>query len=84
MLEDLLLIFMDTKEPLVILHIMGYNFDHYPEEVIKGLQNISIKISPVVDIELMTRFDTEKDFNSIYKKSILASLKGHKSVEYRV
>ena len=38
------------------LNELGYEFDDFPEDVKRGQQNISIKISPVIDIELITSF----------------------------
>ena len=50
---------------------MGYNVNSLPEEVKKGQQNISIKISPVFDLELITNFNPGKTFNEAFKDSVL-------------
>ena len=42
---------------LAILRGMGYAADELPEKVLRAEQNISIKISPGQEIELITRFD---------------------------
>ncbi len=66
------------------LHDLGYHFDQYPEEVKKGLQNISVKISPVVDIELIGRFDPGKAFEEVYQTSERVVLEEHPEVTYHV
>ena len=45
------------------LNELGYEFDDFPEDVKNGQQNISIKISPVIDIELITSFNPGRSFD---------------------
>jgi hypothetical protein len=45
---------------------MGYPFDQFPMEVLQGQQNISVKISRVVDLELITRFNSGKSFQEAF------------------
>lgn len=60
-----------TSENLVALrdtlNDMGYEFDDFPEDVKQGKQNISIKISPVIDIELITSFNPGRTFDECYQ-----------------
>lgn len=49
------------------LNDMGYEFDDFPEDVKRGKQNISIKISPVIDIELITSFNPGRTFDECYQ-----------------
>ena len=48
------------------LNELGYEFDDFPEDVKNGQQNISIKISPVIDIELITSFNPGRSFDECY------------------
>lgn len=60
-----------TSENLIALrdtlNNMGYEFDNFPEDVKQGKQNISIKISPVIDIELITSFNPGRNFDECYE-----------------
>lgn len=49
------------------LNDMGYEFGDFPEDVKEGKQNISIKISPVIDIELITSFNSGRKFDECYQ-----------------
>lgn len=49
------------------LNDMGYEFDDFPDDVKQGKQNISIKISPVIDIELITSFNPGRNFEECYR-----------------
>jgi len=51
------------------LRMIGYEFSDFPEPVRAGLQNISIKISPYSEIELITRFSVNKSFDEAYRNS---------------
>lgn len=46
---------------------MGCEFDDFPDDVKQGKQNISIKISPVIDIELITSFNPGRNFEECYR-----------------
>lgn len=50
------------------LNALGYEFDDFPEDVKNGQQNISIKISPVIDIELITSFNPGRSFDECYEQ----------------
>ncbi len=53
-----------------VLNSIGYEVNEFPEEVIKGNQNISLKFSPDLEIELITRFNPGKSFWEAFKESI--------------
>lgn len=48
----------------------GYELDKFPKEVMEGNQNISLKFSPDVEIELITRFNPGKTFQQAYQDSV--------------
>ncbi len=58
-----------------IIHL-GYEIQDFPKEVKSGNQNISIKISPVFEIELITRFNPGKTFNEALNSSVLVENAG--------
>lgn len=66
------------------LNQMGYNFDHFPDQVLNGHQNISVKISPVVDLELITCFNPGKSFDQAYNDSVQAQIDGLEFKKYYV
>jgi hypothetical protein len=68
----------------VVLNEMEYLFEEFPTEVKSGLQNISVKISPVFDIELISRFNPGKTFDEAYAESVITTLRDNPSVIYRV
>ena len=58
---------IDIEEPNLenlrrTLSEMGYKFNEFPEKVKTGEQNISIKISPIMELELITNFNPGKTF----------------------
>ena len=55
------------------LNALGYEFDDFPEDVKNGQQNISIKISPVIDIELITSFNPGRSFDECYEQRYTAT-----------
>ena len=55
------------------LNELGYEFDDFPQEVNTGQQNISIKISPIIDIELITSFNPGRSFDECYKQRYTAT-----------
>lgn len=66
------------------LNQMGYQFDQFPEQVLRGLQNISVKISPVVDLELITSFNPGKTFEQALIDSEQAYIDGQEYKKYNV
>lgn len=53
---------------LLAIQQMGYDIDSFPEDVKNGKQNISLKISPIFDLELITNFNPKKTFAEAFKK----------------
>lgn len=66
---------------LKTLQTLGYSIEKLPEAVKKGKQNISIKISPVFEIELITNFNPGKSFYQAFQDSILVE---NENINYRV
>lgn len=66
------------------LNQLGYQFEKFPDEVLQGLQNISVKISPVVDLELITRFNPGKSFEQAFNDSVAVSIDGLELKSYHV
>ncbi len=64
-----------SDENLNKLHLvikeLGYHIEDLPEKVKTGQQNISIKISPVFELELITNFNPGKTFNEAFNDSVL-------------
>jgi hypothetical protein len=48
---------------------MGYNIQKLPKAISEGEQNISLKISPVFDLELITRFNSGRTFDESFANS---------------
>ncbi len=51
------------------LQDLGYSIEELPDQVKTGNQNISIKISPLIEIELITNFNPGKSFREAYADS---------------
>jgi len=66
---------------LLTLQEMNFHISGFPEEVKSGKQNVSIKISPVLDLELITSFNPGKSFEEAYKESVFVE---KESSYYRV
>jgi len=52
---------------LQVLNQLGYEIEYFPQEVLDQKQNISLKFSPVIDIELITKFSCYINFENAYK-----------------
>jgi hypothetical protein len=63
---------------------MGYAFEDFPEEVKQAEQNISIKISPVQEIELITRFNPGKSFDEAFLDAETTMINSLEIAKYRV
>jgi len=64
---------------------MGYEITEFPKDVRNQLQNISVKFSPIdLNLELITKFSTNKSFEEAYNNSVLAELKGNKALKWHV
>lgn len=69
---------------ILALQDCGYDVDSFPQSVVNAEQNISIKISPIADIELITRFGLNKSFDQAYKESEQARIDGYELLRYQV
>ncbi len=52
----------NLDRPITALQDIGYQVDKLPKQVMRGEQNISLKFSPEVEIEITTRFNSGKNF----------------------
>jgi len=52
------------------LQDIGYHLDKLPEQVLCGEQNISLKFSPELEIEIITSFNPGKTFDEALNESI--------------
>lgn len=50
-----------------VLKDMGYLFDQFPIQVAKKEMNISVKISSVMELELITSISLDADFDTAYE-----------------
>lgn len=66
------------------LRSLGYDLDHLPDTVLRAEQNISIKISPDMEIELITRFDPGRSFEDAWSRSVVSELAEEPVALYRV
>ena len=69
---------------IAALRSMGFDLDQLPEKVLLQDQNISIKLSPDLDIELITRFNPGYTFEEAWARSEASEVIGHPVVKYRV
>lgn len=66
------------------LRFIGYKLPDLPEEVKSGEQNISIKISPDLEIELLTSFNPGKTFDAAYEDSVVHKIEGHEYLKWNI
>ncbi len=69
---------------LSVLRSLGFQLEQLPEAVLRQEQNISIKISPEMEIELITRFNPGKTFDEAWARSESTALAGKPVAIYRV
>ncbi len=81
---------IDTTEKnmdnlIKVFNAMGYEIEKFPENVMKQMQNISIKFTPYdLDLELITRFSINKTFDEAYLESEEENIKGDKLLKWKV
>ena len=66
----------NLRNLLRTLQQMNYSIQELPKSVIEGEQNISVKLSPVFELELLTRFNPGKSFSDAYASSQLVDKEG--------
>lgn len=59
----------NLKNLFLALRELNYIFEDFPEKVKNGEQNISIKISPIFELELITHFNPGKSFSESLNES---------------
>ncbi len=69
---------------LKVLNNMSYEIDEFPKEVVEGNQNISVKISPYQELELITNFNPGKTFDEAFKDAETAEIEGYRLAVYKV
>jgi hypothetical protein len=77
----------NLKKLIRVFNSMGYEIDHFPDEVLKQKQNISVKFSPVepLNLELITRFSVNKSFDEIYNNADISIIeKQGKKIKVKV
>lgn len=66
---------------IVVLQNLGYNIKEFPQQVTKGMQNISLKFSPEqIDVELITRFAINKSFEDALSESELIEFENNQKI----
>lgn len=63
---------------------MGYKIEKWPEEVTNQKQNISVKISPGLELELLTNFNPGVSFDEAFKKSVVVKKGNQKKIQWNV
>lgn len=69
---------------LRVLLALGYELDQLPQAVRQAEQNVSIKISPGQEIELITRFNPGCSFEEAWSRCEIAEVSGMRVAKYRV
>jgi hypothetical protein len=69
---------------LEVLRALGYEVETLPAKVLSAEQNVSIKISPDQEIELITRFDPGCTFDEAWSRCEFAETHGSPLAKYRV
>lgn len=69
---------------LKALKQLAYEISDFPPEVKNGDQNISLKFSPDLEIELITRFNPGKTFNEAFIDSVEFIAVGQKLLKWNI
>jgi predicted nucleotidyltransferase len=69
---------------LIVLQELGYGTQSLPREVIEGKRNISIKISPEQEIEMITQFNPNKTFDEAYAEANEMNIGGNSVKKMKV
>lgn len=76
---------MENLSKLILtLQDMGYEIEEFNDKIKKGEQNISIKISPVAEIELITNFNPNKTFNEAYDDKLEVMINENQILRYDI
>lgn len=69
---------------ITVLRTLGYGIETLPAAVLRSEQNISIKITPDMELELITRFEPGYTFQQAWERSALVDLAGEPVARYHV
>jgi hypothetical protein len=69
---------------VAVLNRLGYGVDALPRKVLDAEQNITIKISPEQEIELITRFNPGCTFEEAWSRCVFGEIGGVPIARYRV
>lgn len=69
---------------LAVLNALGYAVEDLPKKVLDAEQNITIKISPEQEIELITRFNDGCSFDEAWERCAFGEINGVPVARYRV
>jgi hypothetical protein len=69
---------------LAVLNALGYGVEELPGKVLDAEQNITIKISPEQEIELITRFNPGCAFDEAWERCVFGEINGVPVARYRV
>ncbi|HQW85934.1 MAG TPA: hypothetical protein PLH93_02055 [Flavobacteriales bacterium] len=67
-----------------VLNALGYDVQELPDKVMDAEQNITIKISPEQEIELITRFNPGCSFGEAWDRCVFGEIDGVPVARYRV
>ncbi|MDZ7777404.1 MAG: DUF6036 family nucleotidyltransferase [Bacteroidales bacterium] len=74
----------NMKRMLNAFKSMGFKIESWPQEVLDQKQNISVKISPGLELELLTNFNPGVSFDEAYKKSVIIKKGTQKTIQWNV
>ncbi len=74
---------MNFDKLLAVLNALGYGVEELPDKVLDAEQNITIKISPEQEIELITRFPGCA-FDEAWERCVFGEINGVQVARYRV
>jgi len=74
----------NLKNLLLALQDLGYEVADFPQEVKNGDQNISLKFSPDLEVELITRFNPGKSFEQAFSESVEFIVAGQKFLKWNI
>lgn len=67
-----------------VLNDIGYKVEELPATIKNKQQNISLKISPELEIELLTSFDPGKSFDEAFRESELYQIEGNDLLKWNI
>ena len=69
---------------LIVLRALGYELTGLPDAVLRQQQNVSIRISPDMEIEIITRFNPGRTFQEAWLHCESSELAGEPVAMYRI